>query len=31
LQFTDVFRQILAFADGAPTNVVNPQVLDLHR
>ena len=27
LQFTDVFRQITAFAAGNPTNVVNPDVL----
>jgi D-3-phosphoglycerate dehydrogenase len=28
LQFTDIFDQINAFADGAPINVVNPGVLD---
>ena len=28
LQFADVFDQIVAFADGAPINVVNPAVLD---
>jgi D-3-phosphoglycerate dehydrogenase / 2-oxoglutarate reductase len=28
LQFADVFDQINAFAAGAPTNVVNPEVLD---
>jgi D-3-phosphoglycerate dehydrogenase / 2-oxoglutarate reductase len=28
LQFSDVFDQINAFAVGAPTNVVNPEVLD---
>jgi D-3-phosphoglycerate dehydrogenase len=28
LQFSDVFDQINAFAAGAPTNVVNPDVLD---
>jgi D-3-phosphoglycerate dehydrogenase / 2-oxoglutarate reductase len=28
LQFSDVFDQIVAFADGAPINVVNPAVLD---
>ncbi len=27
LQFTDVFRQITAFASGHPINVVNPDVL----
>jgi D-3-phosphoglycerate dehydrogenase len=27
LQFTDVFRQITAFAAGHPVNVVNPEVL----
>jgi D-3-phosphoglycerate dehydrogenase len=27
LQFSDVFDQINAFAEGAPTNVVNPDVL----
>ena len=27
LQFTDIFDQITAFAAGAPTNVVNPDVL----
>jgi D-3-phosphoglycerate dehydrogenase len=27
LQFTDIFDQILAFADGKPINVVNPDVL----
>jgi D-3-phosphoglycerate dehydrogenase len=28
LQFSDVFDQINAFAGGAPTNVVNPEVFD---
>jgi D-3-phosphoglycerate dehydrogenase len=28
LQFTDVFNQIVAYAAGAPLNVVNPSVLD---
>lgn len=28
LQFTDVFDQILAYAAGAPINVVNPRVLE---
>ena len=27
IQFSDIFDQILAYAAGAPTNVVNPQVL----
>ena len=27
LQFTDVFTQIVAFASGAPVNVVNPEAL----
>ena len=27
LQFTDIFNQILAYAAGAPINVVNPDVL----
>jgi D-3-phosphoglycerate dehydrogenase len=27
LQFTDIFDQIIAFAAGAPINVVNPEVL----
>lgn len=27
IQFTDIFAQIVAFADGNPTNVVNPDVL----
>ena len=27
LQFTDIFAQIVAFADGKPINVVNPNVL----
>jgi D-3-phosphoglycerate dehydrogenase len=31
LQFADVFAQINAYADGAPTNVVNPEVLDRTR
>jgi D-3-phosphoglycerate dehydrogenase len=26
LQFTDIFGQILAYAAGAPINVVNPEV-----
>lgn len=28
IQFTDIFDQILAHADGSPTNVVNPDALD---
>ncbi len=28
IQFTDIFDQILAYAGGSPTNVVNPDVLD---
>ena len=27
IQFTDIFDQIIAYAAGAPTNVVNPDVL----
>jgi len=27
IQFTDIFDQILAYAAGTPTNVVNPAVL----
>ena len=27
LQFSDIFDQVVAYAAGAPTNVVNPQVL----
>ena len=27
LQFADIFDQIVSYADGAPTNVVNPDVL----
>ena len=27
LQFSDIFEQIIAYAAGAPINVVNPQVL----
>jgi len=26
-QFTDIFNQIIAYVDGTPTNVVNPDVL----
>ena len=28
IQFSDVFDQILAYADGRPINVVNPAVLE---
>lgn len=28
IQFSDIFDQIVAYADGAPINVVNPQVLE---
>ncbi|CAF1678024.1 unnamed protein product, partial [Adineta ricciae] len=28
IQFTDIFEQILAYAQGTPIHVVNPQVLD---
>jgi D-3-phosphoglycerate dehydrogenase len=31
VQFTDVFEQINQFADGHPTNVVNPEVLEHRR
>jgi D-3-phosphoglycerate dehydrogenase len=31
LQFSDIFDQIVAYAEGAPTNVVNPQVFDVLR
>ena len=27
IQFTDIFDQIIAYADGIPINVVNPKVL----
>ena len=30
-QFTDIFDQIVAYAAGAPTNVVNPEVLPRRR
>ena len=29
LQFSDIFDQIVAYAAGTPTNVVNPQVFDI--
>ncbi len=28
IQFTDIFDQILAFIDGAPINVINPEALE---
>jgi D-3-phosphoglycerate dehydrogenase len=28
LQFSDIFDQILAYAEGQPINVVNPDVLE---
>ena len=28
LQFSDVFAQVVAFANGTPINVVNPKVLE---
>jgi D-3-phosphoglycerate dehydrogenase / 2-oxoglutarate reductase len=31
LQFSDIFDQIVAFAAGTPTNVVNPDVLSRMR
>jgi D-3-phosphoglycerate dehydrogenase / 2-oxoglutarate reductase len=31
LQFTDIFEQIVAYAGGAPTNVVNPDVMGKRR
>lgn len=31
LQFTDIFDQIVAYAEGAPTNVVNPDVMAKRR
>lgn len=31
LQFTDIFDQILAYAAGAPTNVVKPDVQAMAR
>jgi D-3-phosphoglycerate dehydrogenase / 2-oxoglutarate reductase len=30
VQFADIFDQIVAYAAGQPTNVVNPQVMDGH-
>ena len=31
IQFTDIFDQILAYAAGTPTNVVNPAMMDRRR
>src|ERR1700743_1893746 len=31
IQFSDIFDQIVSFAEGAPTNVVNPDVMDHRR
>jgi D-3-phosphoglycerate dehydrogenase len=31
IQFTDIFDQIVAYAAGTPTNVVNPAVMDERR
>jgi D-3-phosphoglycerate dehydrogenase len=31
LQFTDIFDQIVAYAAGSPTNVVNPAVMEQRR
>jgi D-3-phosphoglycerate dehydrogenase len=31
IQFTDIFDQIVAFANGRPTHVVNPEVLKKRR
>ena len=31
IQFTDIFDQIVAYAAGAPTNLVNPPVMDKRR
>lgn len=31
LQFTDIFDQVVAYAAGTPTNVVNPAVMDKRR
>jgi D-3-phosphoglycerate dehydrogenase len=29
IQFTDIFEQVVAFADGRPINVVNPAVFEV--
>ena len=31
IQFTDIFDQIVAYAAGVPTNVVNPDVMGRRR
>jgi D-3-phosphoglycerate dehydrogenase len=31
IQFTDIFDQIVAYAAGTPTNVVNPDVMNRRR
>jgi D-3-phosphoglycerate dehydrogenase / 2-oxoglutarate reductase len=31
IQFTDIFDQIVAYAGGAPENVVNPDVMSKRR
>ena len=31
IQFTDIFDQIVSYAAGTPTNVVNPDVLSHRR
>ena len=31
IQFTDIFDQIVAYAAGTPTNVVNPDVMSRRR
>jgi D-3-phosphoglycerate dehydrogenase len=31
IQFTDIFDQVTAYANGAPSNVVNPDVLSHRR
>ncbi len=31
IQFTDIFEQIVAYAAGAPINVVNPDVMEKRR
>ena len=31
IQFSDIFDQVVAYARGKPTNVVNPDVLDSAR
>jgi D-3-phosphoglycerate dehydrogenase len=31
IQFTDIFDQIIAYAEGTPINVVNPDVMSKRR